>query len=224
MKKILPFVAMGAISISTMNVQAGIFTLGTDIEFVGSSAGLNLAEGQIESDTKIRVYSEQLNYTLTTNINVDDTSIGSIGNSVPGTISTGTVVDSYLVHFDKVGNDSTPVSLGGNVLSDLGVEILGIIFSASGLNASDSELGLAASYETSSNRGLEFTNNQDSYGLGKIGGILRNLALNDLEVSTNIDEIRVITAAAAPVPVPAAVWLLGSALLGLTGISRRKKS
>jgi len=30
--------------------------------------------------------------------------------------------------------------------------------------------------------------------------------------------------AAAPVPVPAAVWLFGSALLGLTGLNRRKQS
>jgi len=223
MKKILPFVAMGALAISTMNAQAGIVTLGSEIEFVGSSAGLNLAEGQIESDTKIRVYSEKLNYTLTTDITVDDTSIGSYGNRVSGTILAGTVVDSYLVHFDKIGDSSTFVSRGGNVISELGVEILGIIFSTNGLNASDSELGIADSYETSSDRGLEFTN-QDSYILGNIGGTLRNLVLNDLKVSTNIDEIRVITAAASPVPVPAAVWLLGSALLGLTGISRRKKS
>lgn len=31
-------------------------------------------------------------------------------------------------------------------------------------------------------------------------------------------------AATAPVPVPAAVWLLGSALLGMVGVSRRKQS
>jgi hypothetical protein len=34
----------------------------------------------------------------------------------------------------------------------------------------------------------------------------------------------VYNAATAPVPVPAAVWLLGSALLGMAGISRRKQS
>lgn len=33
----------------------------------------------------------------------------------------------------------------------------------------------------------------------------------------------VVNAAAAPVPVPAAVWLFGSGLLGLVGVARRKK-
>ena len=222
MKKILQFIVIGFLAISALNVQAGIITIGTDIEFVGSSAGLDLTEGQIESNTKIRVYSEQLNYTLTTNIAVDDTSIGSVGNSVSGTILTGTLVDSYLVHFDKVGSNSIDLALGGNVIADMGVEILGIIFTSTRLNASDTELGLASSYSTSSVRGLEFTND-DTYGLATIGGFLRNLRM-DLETSTNIDEIRIITTAAAPVPVPAAVWLFGSALLGLTGIRRRKKS
>jgi hypothetical protein len=32
------------------------------------------------------------------------------------------------------------------------------------------------------------------------------------------------SAATAPVPVPAAVWLLGSALIGMVGVSRRKKA
>ncbi len=222
MKKILQFIVIGFLAISALNVQAGIITIGTGIEFVGSSAGLDLTEGQIESNTKIRVYSEQLNYTLTTNIAVDDTSIGSVGNSVSGTILTGTLVDSYLVHFDKVGSNSIDLALGGNVIADMGVEILGIIFTSTRLNASDTELGLASSYSTSSVRGLEFTND-DTYGLATIGGFLRNLRM-DLETSTNIDEIRIITTAAAPVPVPAAVWLFGSALLGLTGIRRRKKS
>ena len=48
-----------------------------------------------------------------------------------------------------------------------------------------------------------------------------NLALRAvLDLATNTLTIGGLS---APVPVPAAIWLLGSAMLGLVGIGRRKK-
>ena len=44
------------------------------------------------------------------------------------------------------------------------------------------------------------------------------------EFSATVDTMTVSSAAISSVPVPAAVWLFGSGLLGLTGIARRKKA
>lgn len=43
-------------------------------------------------------------------------------------------------------------------------------------------------------------------------------------VGADIDAVGAITSAPPAVPVPAAVWLFGSGLIGLTGIARRKKA
>jgi hypothetical protein len=47
---------------------------------------------------------------------------------------------------------------------------------------------------------------------------IANLLDNSLNSELRIDAVP------AAVPVPAAVWLFGSALMGLTGLSRRKKA
>ena len=64
--------------------------------------------------------------------------------------------------------------------------------------------------------------------LAKIVDDLSNLTvLEAAELSKMLEEKWGVSAAApvavAPVPVPAAVWLFGSGLLGLVGLARRKK-
>ncbi len=205
MKKIIPLMAMGFLAISAMNVQAGIISTTGPIDEITSSFPPSLLDGAFDSDSLIRVIVEKENHVLGANLVLD----------AGGTILAGTLVNSYLVHYDQVGGGSATQS--GSLTFDSA--ILGVIHSLSNLGNSDSELGLltAAGYSAHIFRGLELTT-ADSFSLTGATGISFSTTTN-----SHVDEMRIITAA-SPVPVPAAVWLFGSALLGLTGMSRRKKT
>ncbi len=64
-------------------------------------------------------------------------------------------------------------------------------------------------------------------GSNLIGGSLGftiDVASNGVNANIGFDNLRIDFQAASPVPVPAAVWLFGSGLIGLIGIARRKAS
>ena len=148
-----------------------------------------------------------------------------------GVIAAGTRVDSHMIFLN---------SAGGTLLEHFNVEwtfsgnILGVMSDSRGEleAASTFELGNPGTNYTTvfagsgpaapfAARGLESINdpttNTDGYAM--LG------ALNVLTVAMRVTEpgdwIRVITAASV-VPVPAAVWLFGTALVGFIGFSRRR--
>jgi len=103
-------------------------------------------------------------------------------------------------------------------------DLFGVILTSEKLNLSDSVLGLSGvDYPISDNqRGLE---GDDS--LGFVNPILKpdwDLFSLDLNEEAGIDQIRIIR---EPwrflIPIPSAVWLLGSGLIGLVGIRRKLK-
>ena len=149
-----------------------------------------------------------------------------------GIIAAGTRVDSHMIFLN---------SAGGTLLEHYDVEwtfsgdILGVM-SDSGGNleaASTFELGNPGTNYTTTfagsgpaapfpARGLEGNNGNPSVN-GDAYLVLASLDV--LRVAMRVTEpgdwIRVITASA--IPVPAAVWLFGTALVGLVGFSRRRK-
>ena len=69
-------------------------------------------------------------------------------------------------------------------------------------------------------------NNNHIWGLASTGGAgMVNGPFGGFKANFNVYNGTNVTAAApAPVPLPAAVWLFGTGLLGLVGVSRRKRS
>ena len=167
------------------------------------SSGMNLDLNQMVSGTQIRAYHES-QVTLASGLAVDR--IGS-GFTLAGTIASGTAVDSYLLHMDGTGSGA--FSLGGTIT--FSTPILGLIFSDGLLNSSDSVVGVAGvTYYTAGSRGLELPGD-----LWSVTG--SSLTFNgDWDVSTVMDEVRIITAV-APVPEPS-TYLAGALLALVFGV------
>ncbi|MFK8028394.1 MAG: PEP-CTERM sorting domain-containing protein [Gammaproteobacteria bacterium] len=159
-------------------------------------------------------FDELQNFELVSDLTVNllPSSAAGQGTANAGTIAMGTSISSHYVFFDP--RDST--SQIGTVLFD--APILGIITLTAQLSASDLLGNPAVTYLNPGLRGLE------SNDAASVTSLMNPNELTvDWRASTPGDYIRVITAA-SPVPVPAAFWLFGSALLATVGWSRRKGS
>lgn len=127
-------------------------------------------------------------------------------------VDAGTVVDSFIVHFDPPGSPKQQTSLSGPVTLTFAQPVFGLLVGGSSLRSTDGLLGLAGtSYLNSSHRGLE--EGEDSITLSDD---LRTLTINSLSgTRRDLDEIRIVsrnTAGQRVVPEPATI------LLGLAGL------
>ena len=196
---------------------AGI-TASTGNVFYSPGIPADLSLNQYESDDYIYVFNEQQNLTLTGDLSVDIAQPGTYDQDsdligAGGTIGTGTIVNSYIVHVDPVGDPGSLISYQGSIT--FSNKILGVIVTTSTLNTTDSVLGISTtSYETGVNRGLEF-NNQDKVTLL----VSQDGMTMTLKASNILDNIRVVEA----VPAPGAI-LLGSIGVGLVGWLRRRRT
>jgi len=176
--------------------------------------------GDLESAEPIVVIEKQL-ATLRTDLSVD--SDGSAGifdaDNLPSgaTLLAGTVVDSFLIHFD---NETT-----GNVNVESTIEfeneILGVIASLDKLNASDFlAFGDPFFDETDAGRQTLFGGEgSDFWTIGEDG---RTLHLDLVVGGTGLDQLRVLTRAnVQAIPEPSSLILLGLGTVGL--LTRRRR-
>ena len=171
-----------------------------------------------ESDNDIFVFDEKQNLILPSDVSVDITQAGiynDAGDLTPGTITAGTVVNSYLIHVDPVRTATSLFTYEGSIT--FSNRILGVIVNAQSLNDSDSVLGIdTTTYWQSgsywSYRGLEWTPQDEVQISISLDGMTMHL-----EASNVLDNVRVVEL----VPVPGAV-LLGMLGLGVVGVKLRK--
>lgn len=186
------------------------------ITSVGGSAAVlpippNVSSNVFESNTTIAVFYERQGVLLNSTLQVDANTprlYSSNADLSAGAVSAGTRVNSYLVHFDKVGSGPGFVTLSGFVAVDQ--PILGLMVTPTNLSASDSILGAPGTvYGTDANRGVDF-NTGDSF---QISSDFR-LVNFTLRTSPDEDQIRIVTAA---VPEPATIVYLIIAVAGFAG-------
>lgn len=196
-----------------------------DVDFtVGSlvliSPPASVVEGALEDTSTAVVFYERQRVLLASDLSVDATNPGADVNASgvggdPGLIPAGTLVDSFLVHFDPVGQ---PTDLNVTVSWFLGFQstdrILGLIYSDALLDASDFLGAPATTYPT----GVVF---RGTTGASEGNDSLlwsQFFAMSGLQsVTVAVDQVRVILAS----PEPASAILAIPALL-VFALRRRK--
>lgn len=209
---------------------AAIISIGGDITVISSP--VSVEPGALESSSTIWAFEEKQAYTLGADLNVDEFT----GTSASGVLSAGTVVNSYFLHSDPVGSSVEEIdiiNLTGTITFN--TKILGVIWtgepcngcpaSPMNLDASDHLGLLSTTYPTGGlGRGYEVESFYDVNGTRDFVTISADgyslTTISSAAFPLFSDQLRVITAV---VPVPAAVWLFGTGLVGLLGFARRQQ-
>jgi len=209
--------AAGALWIAS-SAHASVVASGDGVA-IGAPA--SVMTGALTSNTNFYVF-EETTTTLTSDLSVDwfASNGGNLTNGGGGTIGAGTRLTSYFVHFDPQAAKSGGIELEGNLT--FSQKIIAVIFNWDSLADSDSVLGAPGTTYPTGQTGRKY----ESFDQ------LNSYLVDDYTLHINtktwfnpsqhlMDQARVIT---APVPVPAALWLFGSGILALVGISRRRKA
>lgn len=153
----------------------------------------NVRQGRLEGSS-IVAFQERQNIRLNRNIRANITQPGSYsrqGRKSPGIIPKGTVVNSYMLHFDPPGRRNQATASGRATFNE---EIIGIIVGSNPLKNTDRALGLPIVYPQGNARGLEFQNNPNRGDSIDLSFNRRTVTLN-LRARMSVDQVRVITRA-----------------------------
>lgn len=205
-------VAAAVVACSATGAMADIVGVGGGVVLRDPPA--DISNNRWTSDTEIRGWFER-QLTLSSSLSVDHVNSGLVNNAlqlVPGSISAGTAVQTYMFRLD-------PTSGGENLVSGFvrfDTPIIGLILTRSALNATDATLGRpGVSYNQGTNRGMDFDSGQTAPDTFEISA--DRLQLNFTMIAGQFsDDIRVVT----QIPSPSAAALLG--LGGLMAARRRR--
>lgn len=209
-------IMMGLMAVATVGL---ISTVAQAAAITGSSANIDLiaapadvSGGALESDSLFRVFQEQ---TLTiSNLAVQTVTVGeNLATATGGTV-TGAVT-SFFVHFDRIGGQDGGSAGASNAFLEFDGDILGVIWQASALAATDGLLGLGGTtYTPASIRGYEAADTLIFSSLGRVD-------FSALVDNAKVDSFRVLVA--DPIYEPGIFAILGFGVIGL-GLARRKRA
>jgi hypothetical protein len=200
-------IVSGAVTGGSSLTQGGTF-IKLPVPFTESNPANTVGQNTFQTPN-LYGFDEGQNIDITVDLAVNVLADGLGGGGGAGIVPMGSTVASHYIFFDPVSANQT-----GTVTFDS--DIFGIITSTANLAASDFLINTGVTYLNPGLRGLEAGDHATITGLRTI-----NVSWS---ASSPGDYIRVLTdfSPGAVVPVPAAVWLFGSGLLGLIGIARRK--
>ncbi|MFW5425880.1 MAG: hypothetical protein ACKE8G_02470 [Methylophagaceae bacterium] len=191
----------------SVQVQAALVSVSGQGKIVSAK---HIQEDSPTTGKKQKGFDEQQGVELTRDIEVDD-----------GFILEGTKVDSHIIFF----NSKDKKEKESEAFWEFDGKILGVMSNSSGSLLMESNDLLAAFDNYFTKKGLVYPfDNLGMEGLDEyhVFAITGDTVLSVfMHVTEPGDWIRVITASA--VPVPAAIWLFGSALFGLVGLRRKTK-
>ncbi len=177
------------------------------------SAPSSLAVSAVESNSQLFLFAESQDIILASDLSVDIVQPGSydefgwnVLKSFAGEIEAGTLVDSWLLHFDPMGN---PTNSQAPVLSGVltfSAPILGLIVRHNALNNTDALLGApGTAYGKGGGRGLE-SGQEDVISLS---ADRHTLTVNRLFETGSVDQVRIVTSAVIPEPTTRALAFAG---------------
>ena len=208
------FLASLCFAILAVPASAAIVSVSGPLSSAGALASIIAAPTSVVDDapgaenTGMQGFSEVQGFTLLSDLAVDG-----------GSIAAGTIVDSHMIFLNSSGTTFIRhgIGQGGPVQWTFDGTILGVMSDQRGTleAASNSILGaLGTAYPGGFGaRGLE---GNDFYS------VAGNVLSLGMAVSEPGDWIRVVTQAPAPVPLPAAGWLLIAGLGALGAAARRR--
>ena len=182
------------------SVLASLDETGGDVEEVDPPSSVERDEA--DSSEKIILFEEQIDFELSSDLNVDIKNPGTFDRTrlvTPadgGIIQAGATVHSYFIHFDPDGDEGGPLS--GSVTFD--TDVLGLIVLASALDASDPELGADdTEYPTGDvGRRMELDccgDDPDNLDVVGLSADRRTVNLTVITEGGDVDQVRIITAA-----------------------------
>ncbi len=216
-KRILLAACVFSIGVFSPRTLAGVVSTSGNITAAAMPG--SLINNAMTSNSALFLLTESQGVTLSSDIGVDIQQSGSYSwfsrralASVSGTISAGTSVNSYLLHFDPARG----IRRVSGIVT-FAEPIVGLMVRGASLNATDAILGApGTSYESGTFRGSDsifdkLTLSSDSMSLS----VDRMLSFGSM------DQVRIVTASAVPEPPTVALALLGLVAIGWSNRDRK---
>ena len=209
------------------SVTIGTFTLDALVDQVTSFTGTNVynGEGYVNPVSNPSDITDNAAYTFVSTADFDgyrDATLGLGFSSGQGNVVNGVGTDLALFFLSDQSGNSVDVIINGITQS----QSFANVYDAS--NVRQVVNGVVSNGETYNNVQLQVAEvDLDDFGIdagGVLGGNALDVALNQSTGNSVAVSLALVGATNfSVVPVPAAVWLFGSGLIGLVGVARRKK-